>query len=62
MDLTSEGFDDELDVFSRDSLYGFLHNMISILVFDAFENIDLKLTDKLCLLICKDMFQSLEWS
>ena len=41
MDLTSEGFNDELDVIGWDSLDSFLNNMIAVLVFDTLEDIGL---------------------
>lgn len=60
MDLTSECLDDELDMFSWDSLNGFLNNVVAILVFDAFQNICLKLIDKIRLLVCKNVLQRLK--
>ncbi len=41
--LASEGFDDELNVLTRDTLNGFLHNVIPILIFNTLQNIDLQL-------------------
>ena len=55
MNLTSESFDDKLNMLSGDTLDGFLHNMVAILIFDTFENIGLKFIDELSLLIRKDM-------
>jgi hypothetical protein len=60
VDLAPEGFDDELNVFSRNTLDGLLNYMIAILVLDALENVGLELFNKFRLLICEDMFQSLE--
>ena len=59
VDLASEGLDDKLNVLGRNTFDGFLDNVIAILVFHAFENIGLKLFDKLGLLIGKNMFESL---
>lgn len=55
VNLTSKGLDDKLDMLSGNTLDGFLHNMVAILVFDTFENIGLKFIDELSLLIRKDM-------
>jgi hypothetical protein len=41
--LSFEGFDDELNVLSWDTLNGFLHNVIAILIFNTLQNIDLQL-------------------
>jgi hypothetical protein len=57
--LTSEGIDDELDVFCWDTLNGFLDDVVTILVLYAFENVGTKFLDKFGLLISQDMFESL---
>ena len=59
LNVTSKGADDELDMFSWDSLKSFLDHMISILILDAFENVVLKFPDQLRLLVGQDVFQSL---
>jgi hypothetical protein len=60
VDLASEGFDDKLDVFSRDTLDSFLDNVVAILIFHALEDIGLELFNKFGLLIGENMFESLE--
>jgi hypothetical protein len=59
MHLASEGFDDKLNVLSWDTLNGFLDNMVAILVLHTFQNIGLKLINKFCLLVRKNMFKGL---
>lgn len=39
--LASESFDDELDVLRWNSLDGFLHDVVAVLIFDTFEDIGL---------------------
>jgi hypothetical protein len=51
VDLTSESFDDELNVLSWNSLDGFLHNMVAILILDTLEDVSLKLGNELSLLV-----------
>ena len=51
VDLTSESLDDELDVLSWNSLDGFLHNVVSVLILDTFKDVSLKLGDELSLLV-----------
>ena len=60
--LTSEGIDDEVYVLSRYSFNGFLDHVIAILILDAFQHVVLKLFDQLCLLVCKNVFESLNMS
>jgi hypothetical protein len=43
VDLASESLDDELDMFRGNSLDGFLHDVVAILIFDALKDICLKL-------------------
>lgn len=59
MNLSSESFDDELNMLGWNSLNGLLHYVIAVLVLDTLENVGLKFLDEFCLLICKDMFQGL---
>lgn len=60
VNLAPESFNDELDMLGRDSLDSLLNNMVAVLILDTLENISLKLFDEFCLLIRKDMFQSLD--
>ena len=59
LNVTGERIDDKLDVFRRDSLESLLDHMISILILDAFENVVLKFSNQLGLLISQNVFQSL---
>ena len=59
LNVTSEGVDDELDMFSGYSLESFLNHMVSILILDALENAVLKFPNQLRLLVGQNVFQSL---
>ena len=59
MNVTSEGVDDELDVFGGYSLESFLDHMVPVLIFNAFKNVVLKFSNELRLLVGQDVFQSL---
>jgi hypothetical protein len=59
MHLTSESFDDELNMLSRYTLNGLLYDVIAVLIFDTFENIDLEFRSEFGLLIRENMFESL---
>jgi hypothetical protein len=43
VDLATESFDDELDMLCWNPLDGFLNDVITILIFNAFEDIGLEL-------------------
>lgn len=60
MNLTFESFNDELDMLRWDPLDCLLDNVISVLIFNAFEDFWLQLLYELGLLVCKDMFQRLD--
>ena len=45
VDLSSESFDDELNVLSWHTFDSFLHDVVAVLVLDTFQNIDLQLLD-----------------
>lgn len=45
MDLASKSFDNKLDLLSRYALDGLLNDVVTILVFNALENVCLKLSD-----------------
>lgn len=62
LNVTSEGVDDELDMFSGYSLKSFLDHMVPVLILDTFEDIVLKFPDQLRLLVGQDVFQSLRAS
>lgn len=51
VDLIIECLDDELYMFGRDPLDSFLDNVISILVFDAFQDMAIQFFDQCCLLL-----------
>lgn len=57
--LAPESFDDELDVLRWYSFDGFLHDVISVLIFDTLEDIGLEFCDEFGLLVGEDIFQSL---
>lgn len=57
--MTSEGVNDELNMFSGYSLESFLDHMIPVLILDAFEDVVLKFPNQLSLLVGQDVFQSL---
>ena len=59
LNVTGEGIDDKLDMFRRNSLESLLDHMISVLILDAFENVVLKFSNQLGLLISQNVFQSL---
>ena len=59
LNVTGERVDDKLDVFRRDSLKSLLDHMISILILDTFQNVVLKFSNQLGLLISQNVFQSL---
>ena len=54
--VTGEGVDDELNVFSGYSFEGFLDDMVSVLILDAFENVVLEFPNQLRLLVRQDVF------
>jgi len=45
VDLSSESFDDELNVLSWHTFDSFLHDVVAVLVLDTLQNIDLQLLD-----------------
>ena len=45
VDLSSESFDDELNVLSWHTFDSLLHDVVAVLVLDTFQNIDLQLLD-----------------
>lgn len=51
MDLTMECLDDELYMFGRDPLDSFLDYVISVLVFDTFQDMAIQFFDQCCLLL-----------
>jgi len=59
VDLASEGLDDELNMFSRNSFDGFLDDVVSVLILDTLEDVRLEFLNKFSLLIREDMFKSL---
>ena len=59
LNMTGEGVDDELDMFSGYSFESFLDHMVPVLILDAFENVVLKFPNQLRLLVGQDVFQSL---
>ena len=59
VNLPSEGFDDKLNISSRDSFDGLLNDMVPVLVLHALENMTIKLSRKGGLLVGQDMLQSL---
>ena len=59
LNVTSEGVNDELDMVRGYSLESFLDHMVPVLILDAFEDVVLKLSDQLRLLVGQDVFQSL---
>lgn len=59
LNVTSKGTNDELYMCSWYSLESFLDHMVPILILDAFENVVLKFSNQLRLLVGQDMFQSL---
>jgi hypothetical protein len=59
VNLSSESIDDELNVFGWNTLDGFLNDVVTVLILDAFEDIGAEFLDEFGLLISKDMFESL---
>ena len=59
LNVTGERVDDKLYVFRRNSLESLLDHMISILILDTFEDVVLKFSNELRLLIGQNVFQSL---
>ncbi len=59
MDLSSERMDDELYMFGGYPLDGLLDDMVTILVFDTWEDMFFKLLDQLGLLIGQNVLESL---
>ena len=57
--VTSEGVNDELDMFGGYSLESFLDHVVPVLILDAFEHVVLKFPDQLRLLVGQDVFQGL---
>lgn len=45
VDLSSESFDDELNVLSWHTFDSFLHDVVAVLVLDTLQNINLQLLD-----------------
>jgi hypothetical protein len=62
LDLARKGVDDELYVLGGYPFNSFLDHVIAILILDAFQHVVLKLFDQLRLLVCKDVFKSLDMS
>lgn len=59
VDLALEGVDDKLDMLLRNPLNRLLHNMVAVLILDAFQDVDSELIYELSLLVSKNMFESL---
>lgn len=59
LNVTSEGVDNELNMFGGYPLESFLNHMVSILILHALENAVLKFPNQLRLLVGQNMFQSL---
>jgi len=59
LDLSSERMDDELYMFGGYPLDGLLDDMVTILVFDTWEDMFFKLLDQLGLLIGQNVLESL---
>lgn len=57
--LPLESINDKLHIVRRNSLDGFLNNVVAILISDTFQDMALKLLDHRSLLISEDMFQCL---
>lgn len=57
--LAGEGIDDELYVLGRHPLDSLLHNVVTVLVFDASQNVLLELFHQGRLLVGKDVLQGL---
>lgn len=51
MDLTVECLNDELYMFGRDPLDSLLDYVISVLIFDTFQNMAIQFFDQCCLLL-----------
>ena len=58
-DLTLERVDDELYVLRRDPLNGLLNDMVAVLVAHAFQHVVFQFLYHRCLLVGKNMFESL---
>lgn len=59
MYLAVECLDDELYMFGRDSLNGFLDHVIPVLILDAFQDMAIQFLDQCCLLLGQDVLKSL---
>ena len=59
LNVTSEGIDNELYVFSGYPLKSLLDHMVPVLILNTFEDIVLKFSNQLRLLVGQDVFQSL---
>lgn len=59
VNLTPKCFNDKLNMFSGNTLNSFLNNVITVLIFDALEDVRLEFLDKFSLLVGQDMFESL---
>lgn len=58
-DLALEGTDNESDSLDWDPLNGLLNDMVSVLVFDTFQNVSFKFHDDRCLLVHQNMLECL---
>lgn len=59
LNLSSKGVDDELDVLCRYTLDSFLNDVITVLIFDALENLMLQFLHQGRLLVGQNMFNGL---
>lgn len=59
MHLVGEGIYDEVNVFGRNALDGFLNDMIPVLILDTLEDVALQLFNQLGLLVDEDVLESL---